>query len=584
MTAASSTVPSRRVALARRLAGGANAAWFPYLMVAPLVLILWGYVVQPMLATFVESVSEDGVSNYTQFFTSAGVARTSLITSLAISVASVVLCGVVGVAMAFLLKRFSFPGRRLIEAFILVPAALPPLIGAISFQLLYSEIGILPRGLQRLFGTESPVLAFDGIAGVLVVHTFTMYPFFYLAASAALAGLDPSIEEAAYNLGAGRVRVWRTVLLPMLTPAMVSASLLVFMTSLASYTAPLLFGVDQTMTMQIYINRTNGDLPMASTYASALGLVSIAFLLLMRWYEGRRSYLSQSKGISARRREISNPVGRWLAPVASVLAAIVLLAPVATIALVAFSEDGSWTTEIIPSAYSIDNFVTIVSEPKAFQPILNSLQMSLLATAGCIVIGVLIAYAVRRLRFVGRSLLDIGVMIAWALPGTVVAINLISAFSTGNSFSFGQALIGTFWILPLAYFVRFLPLVFRASSASLALIDPSLEEAARNLGASWFRAFLNITVRLMLPGVIVGALLAFVHGVGEFVASVLIYTSSTVPISVAINNRMYSFEIGTAAAYGMLQVVLIFVVMWFSSRLENGGGRAAARQAEQWTN
>ncbi|MET7423130.1 iron ABC transporter permease [Dactylosporangium sp. NPDC005555] len=583
MTAASSTVSSRRAGLVRRLAGGANAAWFPYLMVAPLVLILWGYVVQPMLATFVESVSEEGVSNYTQFFTSSGVARTSLITSLVISAASVLLCAVVGVAMAFLLKRFSFPGRRLIEAFILVPAALPPLIGAISFQLLYSEIGILPRGLQQLFGTDEPVLAFDGIAGVLVVHTFTMYPFFYLAASAALAGLDPSVEEAAYNLGAGRVRVWRTVLLPMLTPAMVSASLLVFMTSLASYTAPLLFGVDQTMTMQIYVNRTNGDLPMASTYASALGLVSIAFLLLMRWYEGRRSYLSQSKGISARRREISNPVGRWLAPVASVLATVVLLAPVATIALVAFSEDGSWTTEIIPSAYSVDNFVTIVSEPKAFQPILNSLQMSLLATAGCVVIGVLIAYAVRRLRFVGRSLLDIGVMIAWALPGTVVAINLITAFSTGNSFSFGQALIGTFWILPLAYFVRFLPLVFRASSASLALIDPSLEEAARSLGASWLRAFLNITVRLMLPGVIVGALLAFVHGVGEFVASVLIYTSSTVPISVAINNRMYSFEIGTAAAYGMLQVLLIFVVMWFSGRMENGG-RAASRQAEQWTN
>ncbi|GFJ81343.1 ABC transporter permease [Phytohabitans houttuyneae] len=336
------------VRLKQRLRGGANSAWFPYLLVAPLVLILWGYVVQPMLATFVESVSEDGTANYTQFFTSSGVARTSLLTSLVISAASVLLCGVVGVAMAFLLKRFSFAGRRLIEAFILVPAALPPLIGAVSFQMLYSDIGILPRALQKLFGTEQPVLAFDGIAGVLVVHTFTMYPFFYLAASAALAGMDPSIEEAAYNLGAGRVRVWRTVLLPMLTPALVSASLLVFMTSLASYTAPLLFGVDQTMTMQIYINRTNGDLPMASTYAAVLGLVSIAFLLIMRWYEGRRSYMSQSKGISAQRREIANPVGRWLAPVASVLATIVLLAPVATIALVALSADGSWTTEVIP--------------------------------------------------------------------------------------------------------------------------------------------------------------------------------------------------------------------------------------------
>ncbi|MEU5904107.1 iron ABC transporter permease [Micromonospora sp. NPDC047527] len=582
MTVRSQPTAGWRAGLSKRLSGGTNSRWFPYLLVFPLVLVLWGYVVQPMFATFAESVSADGTTNYLQFFTSSGVARESLLTSLFISAASVLLCGIVGVSMAFLLKRFTFRGRRLLEAFILVPAALPPLIGAVSFQLLYSNIGILPRGLQSLFGTEQPVLAFDGIAGVLVVHTFTMYPFFYLAAAAALAGMDPSVEEAAYNLGASRVRVWRTVMLPMLTPALVSASLLVFMTSLASYTAPLLFNVSQTMTMQIYINRTNGDLPMASAYASVLGIVSIIFLLSMRWYEGRRSYQSQSKGISANRREINNPIGRWLAPIASVLATMILLAPVATIALVAFSENRTWTTSVLPTTYTLDNFVTIFSDPKAFQPILNSVQMSLIAVVGCVVIGVLIAYAVRRLRFVGRGLLDVAVMIAWALPGTVVAINLISAFSTGNAFSLGQVLVGSFWILPLAYFVRFLPIVFRSSSAALALIDPSLEEAARNLGASWLRAFYTITVRLMLPGVLAGALLAFVNGVGEFVASVLIYTSSTVPISVAINNRMYSFELGTAAAYGMLQVLLIFVVMWFSGRLDSS--RTASRKAVQWTN
>jgi iron(III) transport system permease protein len=367
----------------------------------------------------------------------------------------------------------------------------------------------------------------------------------------------------------------------MLTPALVSASLLVFMTSLASYTAPLLFGVSQTMTMQIYIDRTNGDLPMASTYASVLGIVSILFLLGMRWYEGRRSYRSQSKGVAAYRREITSPAGRWLALAGSVLATVVLLAPVLTIALVAFSADASWTTQVLPSEYTIKNFITIFSDPTAFEPIVNSVKMSLIATAGCVVVGVLVAYAVRRLRFVGRGLLDVAVMLAWALPGTVVALNLISTFSTGNGFSFGQVLVGTFWILPLAYFVRFLPLVFRSSSASLAQLDPSLEEAARNLGASWWRAFRSVTLRLMLPGILAGALLAFVHGVGEFVASVLIYTPSTAPISVEINNRMYQFQVGTAAAYGMLQVVLIFIVMVVSSRLN--GGRTP-REAAQWTN
>lgn len=569
--APSGTGPGRLQRLRQALAGGSNAPWFPYVIVLPLALVLWGYVVQPMLATFVESYSgETGAARYLVFFESGSIAQRALMTSLAISVASVLLCGVVGVTMAFLLKRFSFPGQKLIEAIVLIPAALPPLIGAISFQLLYSETGILPRALQSLLGTENPVFAFDGIAGVLVVHTFTMYPFFYLAASAAFSGMDVSLEEAAYNLGASKVRVWRTVLLPMLTPALVSGALIVFMMSLASYTAPLLFGVSDTMTMQIYINRTNGDLPMAAGYASVLAVVSVIFLLTMRWYEGRRNYRSQSKGIASHSREVTNRAARWLAMLGSLLAMVVLLAPVATIALVAFSEDGSWTTQVIPSIYTGQNFVTIFSEPSAFEPILNSLQMAGLATVGIVVVGVLIAYAVNRLKFYGRSLLDIGVMLAWALPGTVVAINLIAAFATPSAFSLGKVLIGTFWILPLAYFVRFLPLVFRSASASLAQTDPGLEEAARNLGASWVRAFLTITMRLILPGVIAGALLAFVNGVGEFVASVLLYTSSTEPISVAINNRMYTFDMGTAAAYGMLQVVLIFVVMLISGRIQGG--------------
>ncbi|MDI5942427.1 hypothetical protein QLR68_30800, partial [Micromonospora sp. DH15] len=165
--------PGPRRRLADRFAGGTGSRWFPYVLVFPLALVLFGYVVQPMFATFAESVGVDGVENYGSFLTGDGVARSSLVTSLIISAASVLLCGIVGVAMAFLLKRFSFPGRKLIEAIILVPAALPPLIGAISFQLLYSETGILPRGLQQLFGAENPVLPFSGIAGVLVVHTFT---------------------------------------------------------------------------------------------------------------------------------------------------------------------------------------------------------------------------------------------------------------------------------------------------------------------------------------------------------------------------------------------------------------------------
>lgn len=555
-------------------AGATRAVWSwltgrrvaPYIVFGILAVLLWGYVVGPMVSTVTDSFS-GGFGIYGRYFTGDGVAQQALITTLEIAVASVITAGVVGVGVALLFVRFDFPGRRLLEAVVLVPAALPPLIGAISFSLLYSKSGIVPRALQALVGSSSPPISFNGIAGVLVMHTFTMYPFFYLAASASLVGFDQSLEEAALNMGASRLRVWRTVLLPMLTPAIVSGSLLVFMISMASYTAPLLFGVSDVLTVQIYQDRTVGQFVSADAHSTILAFVSIVFLLSLRWYERRRSYRSVSKGASAVRRRVRSRFGRVGSLIAAIIATVLLVAPALTILLVSFVPEGTWTIQVLPPKYTLVNYHAL-TDAKVFEPVLNSLKMSGLATAGCIVVGVAIAYAVNRLRFLGRSVLDVASMLPWALPGTVVGVNLIAAFNKPSPFSFGTVLVGTFWIVPLAYFVRFMPLVFRSTAASLTQLDTSVEEAARNLGASWWLQFRTIVVPLVWRGILAGALLAFVHGFGEFVASVLIYTPSSTPLSVSIYNELYQGDFGAAAAYGALQVVLIFVVMLLTRQME----------------
>jgi iron(III) transport system permease protein len=337
---------------------------------------------------------------------------------------------------------------------------------------------------------------------------------------------------------------------------------------MASYTAPLLFGVERTMTMQIYIARTNGNLGLASAQSTILSIVSVVFLLTMRWYQGRRSYYAASKGVVARRTEISHPAGRWIAALGAGIAVLVLLLPIFTLALISFSKDGTWTVQVLPPVYTWDNYTRLFINPRFWQPIRNSVGMSGIATAGDIVLGVIAAYLMVRLTFRGKQALDAAVMLPWALPGTVVAINLITAFSQPSAFSLGQVLVGTYWILPLAYFVRYVPILFRSASASLAQLDPSLEEAAQNLGAGWWYGFRRVTLPLIARGVLGGALLAFTHGVGEFVASILIYTPQNRPLSVAIYNHMYSFEFGTAAAYGVLQVLLILVVLGVTRGLE----------------
>lgn len=551
--------------------------WFVYVLISPLFLVLFAYVVYPFYQTFIQSFAGDeAFLHYKKFFDIASPANLeALWTSIYISFISVICCALVGVTMAFLLERYNFPGRRILSVLVLVPMALPPLVGVLSFSFLYGDSGIFPRIFQHLFGLEHVPFALKGIWGVIVVHTFTMYTYFYLTASAAIKGLDPALEEAATSLGAGRIRVWTKVILPMLTPSIVASSLLVFMISMASYTAPLMFGVERTMTMQIYLSRTNGNLEMAATQSMILSFVSITFLIIMRWYQNRRNYQNLSKGISVHRSEVSSKKVKIIATIASFVGTLILILPILVLILISFSVDGAWKTQILPTDYTINHYIALFTDERTWRPIWNSIQMGVIATLGNIIFGVAAAYAMVRLNFKGKTLLDILIMVPWALPGTVVAVNLIAAFSTESIFSFNQVLIGTFWILPLAYFIRHLPLVFRSTSASLVQLDQSIEEASRGLGANWWYTFRRIVVPLTFTGILAGTLLALVQSFGEFVASILIYSTSTIPLSVAIFQKLYAFKFGTACAYGVLQICLILVVLIISEKLSKGSAGTA---------
>lgn len=415
-----------------------QSRYFVYILISPLFLILFAYVIYPFYSTFIQSFAGDNqLANYQKFFSLESTANLeALWNSFYISIISVICCAVVGVMMAFLLERYDFPGRRLLSVLVLVPMALPPLVGVLSFTFLYGESGIFPRLFQQMLQLEDVPFALKGIWGVIVVHTFTMYTYFYLTASAAIKGLDPSLEEAATSLGASRIRVWRKIILPMLTPSLIASSLLVFMVSMASYTAPLMFGVERTMTMQIYLSRTNGNLDMAATQSTILSFVSITFLLIMRWYQNRRNYQNLSKGISVHRSEVSSKPLKYLAVALSFIGTLILILPILVLILISFSKDGAWTIQILPTEYTLDHYKALFTDERTWRPIWNSLQMGFIATVGNIIFGVAAAYAMVRLSFKGKTALDILITIPWALPGTVVAVNLIAAFSTESVFTF----------------------------------------------------------------------------------------------------------------------------------------------------
>ncbi len=548
-------------------------------LLLPILFILLAYVLYPNLQILIQSfATEEGITAnyYRDFFNLEHPASLqALWGSVYVSILTVLFSGVMGVALAYVFTHYTFPGRKLFSAIAVLPVVMPPLVGVLAFLFLFGESGILPRFLQAIFRLDAPPFALRGVAAILVVHTYSMYVYFYLFTSTAFSEMDVSLLEAAQNLGAGRWLILRKVTLPLLTPALGGAALLVFMTSMASFSAPFIFaGGFRILSLEIYNSKLNGEMGLAITQSVILTAISILFLVLLRWYSGGRLYTASGKGVRLQPKPVRRGWRRWIMGFAGIGLVVFLILPHLTVVLISFVKNGAWTWEILPPAYTFENYLSLFNEPRVVEPVANSVKMATLATAANVAFGVVAAYLLIRKRFWGKKVVEALTMLPWAIPGTVVAIGLIVAFNRPSFLSAGKILVGTFWILPLAYFIRNLPVVFRSTYAALEQFDPSLEESARNLGASWWFSFRKVMLPLIAPGVVSGALLAYVLAVGEFVASILLYNYSNRPISVEIISQLRIFNLGSAAAYSVFLFILIGTVVVISNRFSGDrGGR-----------
>jgi len=553
---------------------GTGAGRTPRLLLWVVFGLLGWLVLYPQLFVVGESVLVDGrltLSGYRDFLSSRAELE-ALWGSLWISGGTVLLSGAIGIPLAFLFTRYEFPGRTLFGALAALPVLLPPLVGVIAFLFLFGESGILTRTVQLVLGLDQAPWRLVGGWAILFVHAYSMYVYFYLFTAAGLARMDGSAAEAAASLGASRTRILFRVTLPMLAPALGAASVLVFMTSMASFSAPYIFGGGfRVLTTQIFTSKMNGDLTMAMVETVILASASMGFLALNRRFERKREFAAVGKGIQAPRKGIQRRWARVMIPIVAVGAVLFLLAPHLTLVLVSFVKEGSWTTQILPTQYTLDNYRNLFSNPQTWSPVVNSTLMASVATAANLVVAFTLAWLLVRGRFRGKGALLTLTMLPWALPGTVIAIALATTFSAPEPWFGRIVLVGTFWILPLAYFIRNLPLVTQATVASFRQFDPTLEEAAHALGASRMATIRRVALPLVLPGLAAGGLLAFVGALGEFVSSILLYTVRTRPISVEILSQLRAFDFGAAAALGVMLAVLMTLVFAFGGRWVRGG-------------
>jgi len=543
-------------------------------LAVPVALLLVWLVLYPNLLVLAESVREDGrltLAHYADFF-STRAELAALWASVWTSLASVALAALIGVPLAMFFHSFDFPGRRIFGALAALPVLLPPLVGVIAFLFLVGESGILTRGVQLALGLETAPWRLTGAPAILFVHAYTMYVYFYLFTLAGLARMDAGITEAAASLGAGRWRILRTVTLPLLTPSLTAAALLVFMTSMASFSAPYVFGGGfRVLTTQIYTSKMSGALSLAMVETVMLASASLVALWFLRRYEEAREYVVVGKGVAPARHRVRSPSVRALLAAAGAGWVLLLLLPHLTLVLISFVADGGWTTQLLPERYSLENYRGLLRDPRLFAPILNSLQMAALATAANLVFCFVAAYLVVRRSFRGRAWLAVLLVLPWALPGTVIAIGLATTFSANQPWAGRFVLVGTFWILPLAYFIRNIPLVAQAAISAFRRFDPTLEEAAASLGAGWMTTMRRVALPLVTPGLAAGGLLAFVTALGEFVASIILYTPRSRPISIEILAQLRAFDFGGAAALGVVLALLMAIVFVIGGRFVRQG-------------
>lgn len=527
-----------------------------------LALLLAWLVGYPLLMTLVDALRgpEGWTIAHVREFASRPDEWLALWRSLWISLASVVLAAAIGVPLAFLFERADFPGRRFLAAVVALPVALPPLVGVIAFLFLYGESGFVSRAVQSMLGLENPPWRLAGPGAILLVHAYSMYVYFYLFTRAGLSRLDAALLEAAASLGAGKMRTLFRVTLPLLRPALAGAALLTFMTSLASFSAPYLFGGSfRVMTTQIVASKLNGETALSQVETVMLAGLALLALGGMRWIDRSGLAATGVRGVAPARRRLESPWARITAGVLGWILAAFLLLPHAVLLLVSFVPPFTWTAEAFPPVLAFGNWAGLAQTEK-LRPVVNSLWMAVVSTVAAVALGLAAARMAVSRPVEGdaprrpwlSSALEGLIAVPWAVPGTVFAIALATTFGVNQPWLGRFVLIGTPLILPLAYLVRSLPLTGRGSIAGLRGLDPALEEAAASLGAGRWRRLGRVVLPLLRPAIAAGAGLAFITALGDFVVSIVLYTFDTRPISIEILSSLRLQDLGMAAVYGVI--------------------------------
>ena len=530
-------------------------------VVAPAVLLIWGavalFVLYPLGRLLVLTFWNDGPSlDAVRGLVGDWTHRAALVNSLLLAALVGIAGTVLGFAFALLAVRANLPRwcSRALDAVVLLPLISPPFTAAIA---LIFALG--PRGLisYHVFGLTR--VNIYGLWGTLLSETLTYFPIAYLTLKAVLANVDANLEDSAFSLGARRWRVFRTVTLPLTTPGVANAFLLVSAASLADFATPLILAGTRfpVLPTQAFLQITGlYDMRGGAALCFLLLVPALAVFAGQRWFTERRGgtfvTVTGKVGAVTRVKSLSPSAVLGLAAGCGVVVVLVLVCY-----LLIFAAS-------VVRGLGADNSLSLAHYAHVFSGGLKAVRDTLIIAAICMPVGglfaVVLGFLVARTQFPGRRALEFVAMMNYALPGTIVGIAYLVAFNDPP-----LALTGTAFILVVCYVFRYSLAGTRATSAVLAQIDPSIEEASASLGARRDVTFRRVVLPLIRPALLAGMTVLFIRGMTAISATIFLVSLDWSLVTVRILEGITNLELGQASAFSMVVIALVYLAVFVAS-------------------
>ena len=515
------------------------------------VFVLW-----PLAQVFIEGFRAGQVERhfsliqFEKLLATPMVARASLNT-LRIGAITAVAATAIGTLIAYTLTLTDVPGKRLLRILTILSLVSPPFAVSFAIIMLFGRRGLITYDLLHI--TQGSIY---GPHGIVIVQLISDTPLVILILSAVFASISRDLEEAAEDLGGRPFYILRTVTFPLVTPAILTAALLTFISSISDFGNPMLIGGGyQMLATQAFIQLIElFDLQLGAALAMLLVIPALIAFLLQHWISNRRSYITVTSG--ARTGHIRKLPGLIIWP----LFALALTLASLTVLLYGSIFVGAFVkTWGFDFSFTTRNLYGLLS---AIPQLKNSLIVSIGSGLVGGVIGIILAWLVARQNFPGRRSLDFSATVMYAIPGTVIGIGYIIAFNAAPYFW-----TGTFFIIIVAYAFRRLPVGLRTGVAAQKQIDPTLEEASLDLGAGRLRTFARITFPLLNRAFFAGVIYIFIRGMTDLSTAVFLNSARTQLFTVRMFNVMIRGTPSEGAAFAGLLIVIIVIALGLLSKL-----------------